>query len=123
MIKPKAEGGLGFWDIYAFNMAMLAKQGWQILQNPKSLCARILKAKYFPTTSILMARPKTGTSYTWCNILCGIELLNKGIIGRVVSGDNLNIRTRLNKKTYHTKRRKFVASCVESCKPNLWYIG
>jgi hypothetical protein len=74
-------------------MAMLAKLGWRILQNPESLCSRILKAKYFPNTSVLLARHKSDMSYTWRRIIRGIELLNKGIIWRVGDGHNLNIWT------------------------------
>jgi len=64
LVSPKAEGGLGFRDLHSFNMAMLAKQGWRIIQNPTSLCARILKAKYFPNTHLLKAKVKAGCSYT-----------------------------------------------------------
>lgn len=48
LTKTKSEGGLGFRDIHGFNMAMLAKQGWRLLMNPESLCAQILRAKYYP---------------------------------------------------------------------------
>jgi hypothetical protein len=56
MKLPKSEGGLGFCDIHSFNMAMLARQGWHILQAPDSLCSQVLSAKYFSDGNILAAK-------------------------------------------------------------------
>jgi hypothetical protein len=93
MTKPKEEGGLGFRDIHAFNLAMLAKQSWQLWHNPDSLCARVLKAKYYATTSVLEAKPKHGMSYTWRSILHGLEIMKKGMIWRLGDGSNLKFWT------------------------------
>jgi hypothetical protein len=93
LTKSKKEGGLGFRDLYGFNLAMLAKQGWRMPHNPESLCAQVLKAKYFPNTSILEAVVAPGISYTWRSILKGVNLLKEGIVWRVGDGSSINIWT------------------------------
>ncbi|KAM3255382.1 hypothetical protein ACQJBY_048596 [Aegilops geniculata] len=91
--KPKKDGGLGFRNLHLFNMAMLARQAWRILQNPQSLCSQVLAARYFPNGSMLEATPCAGISYTWLSILKGIQLLKKGIIWRVGNGKTIKIWT------------------------------
>jgi hypothetical protein len=44
----KEIGGLGFRDFKAFNLAMVAKQGWKIMTQPETLVARMFKERYFP---------------------------------------------------------------------------
>jgi hypothetical protein len=87
----KKIGGLGYKDLHSFNIAMLAKQAWRLLTDPSSLCARVLKAKYFPESNVLQATPKAGMSYTWRSILKGIELLKEGLIMRVGNGASINV--------------------------------
>ena len=51
---PKAMGGMGFRDMRAFNQALLAKQAWRLLDCPDSLCAHLLRAKYYPRGNLLL---------------------------------------------------------------------
>lgn len=46
--QPKSKGGVGFRDLQKFYLPMLVKQGWRLLTNPDSLCARVFKGKYYP---------------------------------------------------------------------------
>jgi hypothetical protein len=91
LTRPKREGGLGFRDLFGFNMAMLAKQAWHMLNEPDSLCARVMKAKYFPNSTILEAQHMPGMSYTWRSILKGVKLLKEGIVWRVGDGTDIKI--------------------------------
>lgn len=91
MTWPKRKGGLGFRNLHHFNIAMLARQTWRLLQNPKTLCAKVLSSKYYPDGQILDAKSIRGMSYAWRSISKGIILLSKGIIWRVGNRRNINI--------------------------------
>ena len=56
---------MGFRDLKAFNPALLAKQGWQIQQNPKTLVHKVLKAKYFAYSTFKEAQLGCRPSYVW----------------------------------------------------------
>src|SRR3989337_2866167 len=88
---PKKKGGMGFRDLHSYNLAMLAKQCWRLIQNPDSLCARVLSAKYYPDGNILQAGPKKGAFYTWQSIVSGIQTFKRGCIWRVGTGSLINI--------------------------------
>ena len=53
LIQSKKEGGMGFRDIRSFNVAMLVKQGWRMLNDQGSLLYKCFKAKYFPLWRLL----------------------------------------------------------------------
>lgn len=63
MGAQKEEGGMGFQDFDSFNLALLAKQLWQVLIRPYSLTTIILKENYFKNSSILEAKAKNNLSY------------------------------------------------------------
>lgn len=48
----RRRGGLGFRDMGTFNCALLARQSWRIMANEEFLVFKLLKAKYFPNSSI-----------------------------------------------------------------------
>ncbi|OMO64639.1 reverse transcriptase [Corchorus capsularis] len=45
MCVLKLDGGLGFRDFEAFNLALLAKQCWRLIHNQDSLCFRLFKGE------------------------------------------------------------------------------
>ena len=60
---PKEEGGIGFRLIHKFNLALLAKQLWRLLQYHDSLVARVLRGIYYRMTSPLGAISSSSPSY------------------------------------------------------------
>ena len=86
MIKPKSKGGLGFRDMALFNKALLARKGWRLIQRPTRLCARVLKAKYFPNGNLLDTVFAADASPAWRGIEFDLQLLKKGVIQRIGNG-------------------------------------
>jgi len=88
MTKPKFLGGLGFRDIELFNLALLARQAWRILQEPTTLSARVLKAAYFPESDFLEAELGPSPSRIWRAVMDGKDVLKQGLIRRIGTGED-----------------------------------
>ncbi|XP_074352835.1 putative mitochondrial protein AtMg00310 [Apium graveolens] len=63
MCTIKEDEGLGFKSLKSFNIAMLAKQGWRLLNNVDPLVTSMMKAKYFPDSDFLDAKIGVNPSY------------------------------------------------------------
>nr|XP_051205578.1 uncharacterized protein LOC127319648 [Lolium perenne] len=91
LTQPKLNGGMGFRDFRVYNQALLARQAWRLLQFPDSPCARLLKAKYYPSGHLLDTAFIQDVSATWKGVMHGLELLKQGAIWRVGSGSMVKI--------------------------------
>lgn len=91
MTEPKETGGLGFKDLEAFNLALLAKQVWRIITKPNLLVSKVLKHKYFPHTSIFQASSKPRDSWLWKSWLGTTNMIREGSSWQVGNGKTIKI--------------------------------
>ena len=87
----KLDGGLGFKDMEAFNLALLAKQWWRLIHNEDSLVFKVIKAKYFPYTAVSRAKRGPKASYLWSNLLEGKRVADQGSIWRIGDGQKVDV--------------------------------
>ena len=91
MCIPKALVGMGFKLLKHFNLAPLAKQGWQLQVGQNSLVYQVLKAKYFPTYDFIHAYLGKKPSYVWRSIMAAQEIVQKGFCWRVGNGRQIRV--------------------------------
>ncbi|KAL0429893.1 UNVERIFIED_CONTAM: putative mitochondrial protein [Sesamum radiatum] len=91
LTTPKMLGGLGLRDLRAFNTAMLAKQLWRLLIYPESLVGRLLKARYYPDSSILDAELGSRPSFTWRSVISAKPIIMAGHRWRIGDGHTIRI--------------------------------
>ncbi|XP_042956310.1 uncharacterized protein LOC122292152 [Carya illinoinensis] len=89
--NSKDQGGMGFRNFSSFNLALLAKQGWNILTKPTSLSAQVLKQKYFPSSNLLNAKLGYRPSLAWRSMVEGLKLLKEGVVWRIGNGCSVNV--------------------------------
>ena len=87
----KADRGMGFRDIHHFNLALLAKQCWRLIQEPDYLWARILKGLYFPDCSFMDAVKGYRASWSWFSLLEARDCFMGEGFWQVVNGNDINI--------------------------------
>lgn len=82
---------MGFRDLHLFNKAMLGKQEWRLVTRQDSLCARVLKGRYFHDGEFMDSTSKKHASHTWRAIMAGREVLGQGMIRRIGNGGSTHI--------------------------------
>ena len=91
MSVHKNDGGMGFKDLSAFNLAMLGKQGWKFMTEPNTLVSRIFKARYFPNCTFLSAELGSTPSYVWRSIFEARFIVRGGARWCIGSGASISI--------------------------------
>uniref|UniRef100_A0A2N9HXU9 CCHC-type domain-containing protein n=1 Tax=Fagus sylvatica TaxID=28930 RepID=A0A2N9HXU9_FAGSY len=84
-------GGLGLYSTKARNLALLAKLNWRVMENPNSLWAKTLIAKYCPN-GIMDERLETrrSGSSNWKGLKKGHEVFRKGLRWVVNNGQEIS---------------------------------
>uniref|UniRef100_A0A0D3DZ98 RNase H type-1 domain-containing protein n=1 Tax=Brassica oleracea var. oleracea TaxID=109376 RepID=A0A0D3DZ98_BRAOL len=78
-------------DFQNFNISLLAKTSWRLLQNPNGLLGRVLFGKYCPDTNFLLASSSSAMPHGWRSILLGRDLRLKNLGWIVGDGSSINI--------------------------------
>jgi hypothetical protein len=91
MGKSKLSGGARLRDLEVFNLALLAKQWWRLLQFPNSLVAQIMREKHYSNGFFLQAHLGSRPFYAWRSIFQAREVLEMGMIWRVGNGEDIQI--------------------------------
>ena len=125
----KMEGGMGFWVLRAFNLAMLAKQGWRRIQGNDSLLHKCFKARYFPRSSFLDAKESSSCSHVWRSLVAALPIFQAEYCWRVGNGSSIRvigdrwISNHPTKKVFHPNHDllvKMVASDLINPKIHVW---
>ncbi|KAL5770483.1 hypothetical protein ACOSP7_014637 [Xanthoceras sorbifolium] len=70
---------------------MLTKQGWRLLTSPTSLAVKVLKARYFSSSSFFDSVVGNRPSFIWRSILCGRDVLRLGSHWRMGNGSSISV--------------------------------
>ncbi|KAL4629020.1 hypothetical protein ACB092_05G279000 [Castanea dentata] len=104
LTAAKKEDGIGFRDLRTFNLTMLAKQGWRLMQEKESLFYKCFSARYFPRSHFLDAVESPNCSYVWTSIMAALPILKVGCYWRVGDGSTIKIQSNKWLPNYPTNR-------------------
>lgn len=90
---PKSSAGLGIRKMHDQNLALLAKQVWELMTTLEKPHHFMLQAKYLKHQSFLSHTPKSVCSFFWQGMCKIRDLLRKGAIFRVEDGLSIDIWT------------------------------
>lgn len=86
LCNVKEDAGLGFKKLREFNVAMLAKQAWRLLNNSNPMVTAFMKARYYPRNEFLDATLGNNPSYLWRSIMEAQGVVKQGGRKRIGNG-------------------------------------
>ena len=92
---PKEKGGLGIKDINNFNLALLRKWRWKLMQHKGELWARVVESKYGGWRGLFEADRAGPESVWWRDLKRALihtqqgQLIQNGLKWKVGSGDKI----------------------------------
>ena len=84
---------MGFRDINAFNLAMLAKQAWQLIHGTHSLFYRVYEDRCFPSSTFLEAPLGHNPSFVWRSLLSARDVIVVGSKWKIGDGECIGVTT------------------------------
>lgn len=83
---------MGFKDIRLFNVALLGRQIWCLVNNKDTLCFTVLSAKYFPSGDPFVSRQANKPSSVWSSFVEAAKALGCGFGWQVGNGKSIELR-------------------------------
>ena len=87
----KENGGMGFRNLYGFNLAMLRKQGWRLETNQDTIVSKVFKARYFPMGDFVDAKLGHNSSFIWRSIHASQVVVRGSLRWRVGDGSKIRV--------------------------------
>ncbi|KAK5839662.1 hypothetical protein PVK06_008487 [Gossypium arboreum] len=91
LCQPKGMGGIGLRNMRLFNISLLGRQVWRLINNKDTLCFKVLSSKYFLNGNIFNAKKVNRVSFTWSSIFVVAEIIKNGFGWQIGDGKCINI--------------------------------
>ncbi|XP_058010282.1 uncharacterized protein LOC110649096 [Hevea brasiliensis] len=105
---------MGFRSLSDFNLALLGKQAWRLIQRPNSLEAKLFATRYYPSGVFFDATLGNNPSFVWRSVFSAKDFIKDNCCWRV--GNREDIRVWSNPWLYGSNNPYVVTEMVEDLK-------
>lgn len=85
-------GGIGFKDLRLFDLALLGRQIWRLVNHKDTLCYSVLSSKYFPDGNPFNPKVVDKPSVAWTSLSATVVALADGFGWQVGDGWSIRIK-------------------------------
>lgn len=91
LCNAKNDGGLSFKNLHIFNLALLGKMGWRLMNDLDALVCLVFKVKYCHHRDFCSSSAGRNPSYMWRSIWTTKDFIRKGTRWKIGLGDSVTV--------------------------------